>query len=80
LQISLTFAPFSVDSQYVVDLCLVTAAARCQALTDKIRFVANETDVEHGAIVEAGIVGGKWDWVAVAAAIWCRRHAETNFS
>jgi len=32
------------------------------------------------AIVEAGVVGGKWDWVAVAAATWFRRRAETNFS
>jgi uncharacterized membrane-anchored protein YjiN (DUF445 family) len=32
------------------------------------------------AIVEAGIVGGKWDWVAVATGICFRHHAETNFS
>jgi len=30
------------------------------------------------AIVEAGVVGGKCDWVAVAAATWFRRRAETN--
>jgi hypothetical protein len=49
LQVSLTFAPLSVDSQYLVNLCLISAAARRQALTDEIRFLANQTDVEHGA-------------------------------
>jgi hypothetical protein len=41
LQLSLTFAPLGVDSHYVVDFGLVTAAARRQTLTDEIRFLAN---------------------------------------
>jgi hypothetical protein len=49
LQLSLAFAPLSVDSQYVVDPCLISVAARRQPLTDEIRFFANQTDVEHGA-------------------------------
>ena len=41
--------PLNVDSQYLVDPCLISAAARRQAFTDEIRFLANQTDVEHGA-------------------------------
>jgi hypothetical protein len=49
LQVSLTFAPLSIDSQYVVDPRLISVAARRQALTDEIGFLADQTDVEHGA-------------------------------
>jgi hypothetical protein len=49
LQLSLALAPLGVDSQYVVDPCLISDAARRQALTDEIGFLTDQTDVEHGA-------------------------------
>src|SRR4029453_14165191 len=49
LQFSLPLAPLGVDSQHLVDLGLISAAARRQALANEIRFLANQTDVEHGA-------------------------------
>src|SRR5439155_23609854 len=49
LQVSLALAPVRIESQQLVDFGLVAAAARCQTLANKIRFFANQTNVEHGS-------------------------------
>ena len=59
MQFRLDSAPFYIYSQNFVDLRFIAAAARGQPRTDKVRLLANQTNVEHGAIVEVAVADGK---------------------
>src|SRR5215471_5570439 len=53
LQFSFGFSPFGIDLEQFVNPRLVTAAARSEPLANKIRFLTNHTNVEHGRSVDA---------------------------
>ncbi len=49
LQPGLDLAPFRIDPEHVGDLRVIATAARRKPLADKIWFLTNQADVEHGA-------------------------------
>jgi hypothetical protein len=58
LQLGLSLSPFGIDFQQLVNSrCFVTTPGR-ESFVNEVRFFANQTNVEHGAIVEAAIVMG----------------------
>jgi hypothetical protein len=55
LQRCFVFAPFVVDLEQLVDLDFIAAATCRQPFLDEIRPFANQTNVEHVAIVDAAL-------------------------
>src|SRR5436189_4947799 len=49
LQLSLDLAPFRVDAEYLGYLRVITSTSCRESLTNELRFLTNQTDVEHGA-------------------------------
>src|SRR5262245_50932261 len=48
LQRRFHFSAFRIHTQYLIDVRLIAAASGSQPLTDEIRLLANQTDIEHG--------------------------------
>ena len=69
LQRRLQFAASRVRTQDAIDLRFIVPGARGQPRAHKIGLLANQTNVEHGAIVEVAIADGKSDWVAHASGV-----------
>jgi len=49
LQCSFSLATFDVHAQYVVDLGFVSSPPLREALANKIWFLPNQANIEHGA-------------------------------
>src|SRR2546421_8809763 len=56
----------SVYSKHFIDSQFITTAAGREPFANKVRPLANQTNVEHAAIVEAAVAGGK----SVVRDIW----------
>jgi hypothetical protein len=75
LERGLIFSPLRIDTQEIINLCFLGSAASCQPAFYEIRLFANETDIEHGASVEAAVPGGK----STVAAVYDRRSLISAF-
>jgi hypothetical protein len=50
LQLGLDLAPFRIDTKHFVDFRFIAAPTRRKPVTNEIRSLPNQTDVEHGAV------------------------------